>query len=417
MMAQERMLPRIEDIRASAERVYRLARRTPMLESHALSERLRVAVLLKAEILQRTGSFKVRGAANHIALLAERGKPAGVVAASAGNHAQGVALAAATFGIPCTIVMPREASIAKVEATRRLGAEIVLQGASFAECAALAGTLAEERGLNFVPAYDDPEVIAGQGTVGLEILVEAPDVEQVLIPVGGGGLAAGVALAVKSARPSTRVVGVQVEAAPGAFESYRSGSIETHPSATTLADGIAVAAPGRYTLPLLRACLDDMVLVDEEAVASAMLFLLERNKLMVEGAGSVGVAALLSGAVTARDRTVAVLSGGNIDVNLVQQVIEHGLSQAGRFQSYMLLIPDRPGQLAAVLQTIAGKGGNVLTIEHRRTGPNLPFDAVEVELMVETRNREHADEINAALRESGFRPDGAPDSRSRLRSV
>lgn len=402
-------------VRAALPRLQGLVERTPLLRNATLSERLGVPVFLKAEVLQRTGSFKIRGAVNRMAALSEAERRRGVVAASAGNHAQGVALAASLLGVPCTIVMPAEASLPKVEATRRYGAEVLLEGEDFAACAELALRMAGERGLVLIHAFDDPLVIAGQGTLGLELVEELPEVETVVVPVGGGGLAAGVGLAVKSLQPRARVVGVQVEAAPGTGRAWRSGRIEpVHPS-PTLADGIAVAAPGRHTLPLLQRHVDEMVLVNEESVASAILLLLEEEKLVVEGAGAVGVTALLSGEVRPRGTMAVVLSGGNIDVLLLQHVIEHGLSQAGRFQDYSLVLADRPGQLARVLTALAATGGNVLAVEHRRAGPKLPLNFVEIGLFVETRDHAHAEEITASLQRLGFRLDTTRAGTVRLR--
>lgn len=406
----------IADVEAARERVYALAVRTPLLPSAVLSELLGAEVLLKPEVLQRTGSFKVRGAVNRISSLTDAERRAGVVTASAGNHAQGVALAASKLGVPGTIVMPREASLAKVEATRRYGAEVVLEGADFAEAADHARKLASERGLVFVPAFDDPLVIAGQGTAGLEILDDAPDVDTVVVPVGGGGLAAGIGLAIKSHRPDCRVIGVQVEAARGAYESYRKGEVTSVKAGATVADGIAVGAPGRHTLPLLRKYLDDIVLVPDEAVASAMLLLVERCKLLVEGAGAVSVAALVTGAVKPGKKTVAVLSGGNIDVHLVREVIEQGMSTAGRFFQLAVTVRDRPGELAAILAAIAGTRGNILTIEHRRAGPDLPLNHVELTMMIETRDHAHGEEIASRLVALGFVEGGAPPPVRRFRA-
>ena len=416
MTASQSLPVALADIEAAGERVYALAHRTPLLHSHPLSEKLGASCYFKAEMLQRTGSFKVRGAANRLSLLNGDERSRGVVTASAGNHAQGVALSASTLRIPCTIVMPREASLAKVTAPRSYGVDVVLEGADFSEAADHARKLSAERGLVFVPAFNDPLVIAGQGTVGLEILADLPDVHTVIVPIGGGGLAGGVGLAVKSIRPRCRVIGVQSEAATGAYRSYRSGSIENVKAATTIADGIAVGAPGEYTLPLLREYLDDVVLVDDEAVASAMLFLVERCKLLVEGAGAVSVAALFAGAVSARDGTVAVLSGGNVDVHLLGEVIEHGLSNAGRFQTLVVTLPDRPGQLSRVLAAISEKRGNILTIDHRRTGPDLPLNFVEVSLVLETRDAAHGEEITRALEALGLAPDTTTKAVRRLRA-
>ncbi|MER3420308.1 MAG: threonine ammonia-lyase [Chloroflexota bacterium] len=403
----------IADIQAAATRIADLVQRTPLLPSRYWSEVVGGRVWLKAECLQRTGSFKLRGAANMVRMLSPEERARGVIAASAGNHAQGVAVAAQAEGIRAVVVMPAGASFAKVEAARGYGAEVVLEGASYAEAAQAMYRLAAEQGLTVIPAFDDERVIAGQGTVGLEIVEQCPDVDIVLVPVGGGGLAAGVALAVKTLRPTARVVGVQAAAAPAAWESF----IRRHPRTVrpqaTIADGIAVSRPGDVTLPLLLRYVDDMVTVDDESIAGAMVALLERSKLVAEGAGAVGAAALLAGAVNARGcTTVLVVSGGNIDMNLLGRVVEHGLAHAGRYLVVRVALHDRPGQLARVLRVLAEAGANVLDIYHRRTGSHLTFGQVQVELLLETRNAAHAEAVCAALEAHGYHESPALESAS-----
>jgi threonine dehydratase len=403
-------------VRDAAERLRGIVNRTPLLHSGYFSRLTGGDVWLKAECLQRTGSFKLRGAANMVLSLTDAERARGVIAASAGNHAQGVAVAARESGVHAIVVMPKTASLAKVEATRGYGAEVVLEGWSYAEAAEAMMCIAAERGLTVIPAFDEPRIIAGQGTIGLEIVDELPAVDLVLAPVGGGGLAAGVSLAIKTVVPSARVVGVQSRAAPAARHSFFSGEPRTTPAASTIADGIAVARPGDHTVPLLLRYLDDIVMVDDESISAAMVALLERSKLVVEGAGAVAAAALLSGAVSARGlRTVVLLSGGNIDMNLLGRIVEHGLAHSGRYLVLRVEIDDRPGQLAAVLDILAGAGANVLDVEHRRTGSQLTLGRVQVEFLLETRNAEHAREVMTSLDAAGYhegangeRRDGTP---------
>lgn len=407
----------LADIRAAAIRLRGVAMRTPMLHSRYWSELTGADINLKAECLQRTGSFKVRGATNMIALLTPEERARGVIAVSAGNHAQGVAIASREAGITCTVVMPETAPLAKVEATRGYGARVIQSGRTFADAAVTMRRLAAERCLTVVPPFDDPRIIAGQGTLGLEIAQEVPDVDLVLVPVGGGGLISGIAVAVKALAPRARVVGVQSAAVPGTAESFRARTATSVFHHDTIADGIAVAAPGAVTLPHLIRLVDDIVTVDEESITQAIVSLLERSKLVVEGAGAVGIAALATGAVQPKGgRVVVVLSGGNLDLNLLGRIVEHGLAHAGRYLALRVLIVDRPGQLARVLTVIGEEGANVLDVEHRRTAPQLNFGRVEVELLLETRNQEHADQVANALEAAGYHTDPAFERRSRIRT-
>jgi threonine dehydratase len=411
----EPQLVTIADIRAAAGRLRGVAVRTPMLHSRYWSELTGADVNLKAECLQRTGSFKVRGATNIIALLSPAERARGVIAVSAGNHAQGVAVASREAGIRCTVVMPENAALAKVEATRAYGATIIQAGRTFAEAAERMRAIAAERDLTVVPPFDDPRIIAGQGTLGLEIAQEVPDVDMVLVPVGGGGLIAGVAIAVKALAPRARVIGVQAAAVPGAAESFRLRAALTANQHDTIADGIAVATPGSITLAHMLTYVDQIVTVDEEAITQAMVALLERSKLVVEGAGAVGVAALAQRVVLPKGgRVVVVLSGGNLDLNLLGRVVEHGLAHEGRYLNLRVLLPDRPGQLARVLGVIGSTGANVLDVEHRRTAPQLAFGSVEVDLLLETRNPGHARAVARALNSGGYHADQIFERRSRV---
>ena len=352
-------------------------------------------VLLKAENLQRTGAFKIRGAYNTIAQLSDEERRAGVVAASAGNHGQAVAWAAREAGIAATIVVPQGAPMAKVEAAQGYGARVELAGEGFEESLATARAIERDKGATFVHAFDDPRVVAGQGTLGLELVDELPPGPgTVVIPVGGGGLAAGVALALDALRPELRVVGVQAAAcAPVAGRA---------PSGTTIADGIAVKHPGELTRPILDDLLDDVVVVDDEEISQAIVLLLERVKLVVEGAGAAPVAALLAGHVGGEGPVCAILAGGNVDATTLNSVIRHGLTASGRHLVVALLIPDRPGELARIVGVIAGERANVLAITHHREGRSIGVLETEAELTLETRGEEHSQHLIRALADAGY---------------
>jgi threonine dehydratase len=393
----------LEAILAARGAVYSIAHRTPLLAPANLAAELGTDLHLKAECLQETGSFKLRGAANKLASLTPAERHRGVIAASAGNHAQGVALAARALGIAATVLMPEHVTLAKLQATRSYGAEVVLAGTDFGEAYEIAERTAKERDLVFVPAYDDELIIAGQGTVGLEIVDDLPEVEFVLVPVGGGGLIAGVATAVKALRPETVVIGVQAAASPAAALSLHGGKLVRRAPQPTLADGVAVPAPGALCLDVMRRVVDDIVTVDEEAIAEAIVLLLERAKIVVEGAGALTVAALLSGAVRAAGRrTVAVLSGGNIDINVLNTIVQHGLLLANRYLTLTVDVDDRPGTLAALLGVIATTGANVLEVNHVRQGIHLPVRGVQVRLLLETRDVEHIESLTRRLVEAGY---------------
>jgi threonine dehydratase len=380
-----------------------MIRETPVLSSRTLSERVGATVALKAENLQRTGSFKLRGALAKIAALGD-GCAAGVVTASAGNHGQALAYAARARGLPCEVFMPDGASIGKVEAVTALGATVRLVGTTVDESLAAAQERAAGGGLAFVHPFDDPDVIAGQGTVGLELLDQVPDMARVIVPVGGGGLVSGVAIALKAARADVEVVGVQVDTCapfPASLEAGLPVPVET---AVTIADGIAVKRPGALTLELIRRWVDKMVVVPEDDVAEAMVFLLERAKLVVEGAGAVGVAALLAGpmAGSAVGTTVVILSGGNVDAGLLAYVARRHESQAGRRLVLMVRVSDRPGSLARLLALVAGRGANLLDVQHIREGLDLHVRETAVQLVLETRGPEHAEQVARAVREAGY---------------
>ncbi len=380
-----------------------VVRRTPMLPSETLSARCGARVSLKAENLQRTGSFKLRGALNKLASLGA-GCDRGVVAGSAGNHAWALADAAHERGVPCEVFMPAQAPIAKVEGCEALGAVVHLIGDSLEDCFAAATARAQEGGLAFVHPFDDPDIVAGQGTVGLELLEDVDDLAKVVVPVGGGGLASGVAIAVKSARPAVQVVGVQAGACAPFADSLLRGEPVAASTALTIADGIAVKRPGELTLQLVAHWLDDVVAVGEDEIAEAMVLLMERSKLVVEGAGAVGVAALLGGLVApARSgTTVVVLSGGNVDAGLLAAVTRRHETQVGRRLVLFTRLPDRPGSLAHLLACVAGAGANLVEVEHVREGVDLHVRETAVQLVLETRGREHARDVLAAIARDGY---------------
>jgi threonine dehydratase len=389
------------DVIAARAAVETVARRTPILSTRTFSERAGGTVALKAENLQRTGSFKVRGVAAKLDALGHT--PNGVVAASAGNHAQAVAAAAATRGIPCEVFVPTNAPMAKVEAAREQGAIVHVGGTDVDACLVAALARAEEGGLAFVHPFDDPAIVAGQGSLGLELLEDVPDLAQVVVPVGGGGLCAGIALVIKDAKPDVRIVGVQAAACAPYPESMQAGTPIEAKTALTIADGIAVKRPGGVPLEILRTHLDDMVLVDEEATANAMALLLERCKLVVEGAGAVGVAAILNGSVEPVDgTTVAVLSGGNVDATLLAAIARRHDTESGRRLVALTRIPDRPGGLATLLAAIANSGANLVDVSHVREGLDLHVRETAVELVMETRGHEHAQRVLAALQKEGY---------------
>ncbi|MEX0428952.1 threonine ammonia-lyase [Nocardioides sp. DS6] len=375
---------------------------TPIQTSRWLTEAAGSPVVLKCENLQRTGSFKSRGAYVRIARLPEEERAKGVVAASAGNHAQGVALAAKMLGIPATVFMPEGAPIPKENATRGYGAEVVFEGQYVDQCLDAAQGYADRTGAVLIHPYDHVDIVAGQGTLGLELLEQVPDVRTVVVPLGGGGLLAGVALAVKQRRPDVRVVGVQAEGAAAYPASLEAGAPVALTQMKTMADGIAVGLPGTITFPIIRDHVDEIRTVSEDAISRALLALVERTKLVVEPAGAVGVAALLDEPSGFEGPVAIVLSGGNIDPLLLGKVIRHGLAAAGRYLPLAVTIPDAPGSLARMLGEIGAMGANVLEVVHARHSPKLHLDEVEVTLQLETRGAAHAARVRQRLYELGY---------------
>ena len=396
--------PGPDDVAAARKILDDVVLHTPMLRSRALSEQLGGPVYLKCENLQRTGSFKARGAYLRIWRLSDAQRARGVIAASAGNHAQGVAFAAARLGARATVVMPEGAPLPKVEATRSYGAAVVLHGSTVEDALARAQELAAEHGSIFIHPFEHPDVLAGQGTVGLEIVEQCPDVRTIAVPVGGGGLAAGIAIAAQAAaQAAVRVIGVQVEAVAPFPASLAVGYPVTVPPGLTMADGIAVAGPGELAFAVLAERMQRMVTVSEKSLSRALLLCLERSKQVVEPAGAAGVAALLEHPQAFEPPVVAVLSGGNIDPLLLAKVLRYGLAAAGRFLTFRCPLPDRPGALATLLAEVAALGANVLDVVHERNTPGLHVDEVEVLLQAETRGPEHCDSVIRRLRESGYK--------------
>jgi len=378
------MAIRLKEIQQAAKTIRPFLDPTPMVSSRSLSLRAGVPVFLKLENLQKTGSFKVRGAFNRVARLTTVERRRGVVAASAGNHAQGVALAARTFGLSATIVMPEGASIAKQEASRSYGARVILHGRDFDAAMEKARTIERREGKVLIHAFDDEAVIAGQGTLALEILRQQPDIRTILVPVGGGGIASGIAIGAVSQNPKIRVVGVVARARP------------------TLADGIAVKSPGRITQPLLDRYLDRIIPVAEDEIAEAILLLIEQKRIIAEGAGAVALAALLKQRRRFRGPVCLMITGGNIDVTLIERIIDRGLVRTGRLLRLSVRLPDRPGALAGLSALIGEEGANILHIVHDRLSSGLPITQSRVDLSLETRGREHSRRILGRLKRGGY---------------
>ena len=395
--------PSEEEVRRAAEILQGVAIRTPVEESRWLSRVAGGPVLLKAENLQRAGSFKIRGAYVRMSGLDEEERARGVVAASAGNHAQGVALAAQLLGIRAVVYMPNGAPLPKEKATRGYGAEVRFAGSTIDDALLSARRYAEESGAVLVHPFDHPDVVAGQATCGLELLEQCPSVRTVIVPTGGGGLVAGIATVVKRARPDVRVVGVQAEGAAAYPVSLEKGSPQALTSMTTMADGIAVGRPGDVPFAAVREHVDEVLTVDEEALSQSLLMLIERAKLVVEPAGAAAVAALLRHPRRFETPAVVVLSGGNVDPLLLMNVLRHGLAAAGRYLDFHVRIPDRPGGLALLLAELAEAEANVLDVVHERTSSDLHLGEVEVGLQVETRGPEHAERVLQHLRSRGYR--------------
>ena len=406
-MAQQKF-PSLEEFEQAAARVAGVVSKTPLIESHWLSSFTGQKVYFKCENLQRTGAYKVRGAYNLISQLTAEEKKRGVVAASAGNHAQGVALAAQLLGIKATIYMPVGASLPKYQATVGYGANVVLEGAIFDETNTAAKAFAQKTGAVYVPPFDHLDIIRGQGTVALEIFDQLPDVDNIIVCLGGGGLTAGVALAAKLKAAQlgrkVKVFAIQAELAaayPASLKAGKPVEVKTYP---TIADGIAVAKPGKVPFEIIAKFVDKVLTVSEDEIAKGMLGVLERSKLVVEAGGSVGVAAILAKKLKLKGKTAVVLSGGNIDPLLMQRVIRHGLAASDRYTNIAVMLPDRPGQLVRTAQAVADAHANVVEVLHTRHGSGLQISEVELDLSVETRGKDHRDEVLESLRKAGLNP-------------
>lgn len=393
----------LDDIIIAREKMKGIVHTTPLDYSKTFSQLAKNEVFLKLENLQKTGSFKVRGSYNKLINLSEEELQKGVVAASAGNHAQGVAYSSHMLGIPCTIVMPKGAPLSKVLATKQYGAEVILEGNVFDEALAFALELKEQKGATFIHAFDDDWVIAGQGTVGLEILDQLPDVEAIVCPVGGGGLIAGLAMAVKEKNPHISVYGVQAAACPSMKQSLTEEKPIMIASSPTMADGIAVKKPGLKNFELVQKYVDDIYCVDEMEIARTMLMLLERNKLLVEGSGACSLSSLLYKKVSLKEKkVVAVLSGGNVDMNFISRIIERGLVESGRYATLLITLKDKPGELQRVLSSITDLDANVQTVNLHRMGKHIYPGYAQLEISVETKNHDHVEQLHHALTKKGY---------------
>jgi threonine dehydratase len=397
-------MPTIEEIVKARELLAGIVRKTPLQSSRTFSGLAGANLFLKLECLQLTGSFKVRGAFVKVSRLSDKQAGYGVIAASAGNHAQGVAYAAAIKKIPCTIVMPQNASPAKVAATRSYGANVVRRGANYDEAWEATQEIAKTEGSTIIHAFDDRDVIAGQGTIGLEILEDLPDVDRIYMPVGGGGLAAGVAIAVKSKKSNVKIIGVESKAFPAMKESIAKGSLQSTKQGYSIADGIAVKQPGKLTYEIVSKYLDDIVLVDDVSIVKTMFLLMERAKLVVEPAGAASLAYLISndGHAGKKDKVASVLSGGNVDMYLLGQVVAKGLMQMGRMLKIFILLPDKPGALKGVVDSIAELSINIVEVEHDRLSSHIPAGTAGVYLSLEMEDEKHAQRLVAFLKQKGI---------------
>ncbi|WP_213975783.1 threonine ammonia-lyase [Tepidanaerobacter acetatoxydans] len=388
----------LKDIQEAKSSLRNVVYKTSLVHNTTFSEMAKSSVYLKMENLQKTGSFKLRGAFNKISRLPEKDRKNGVIASSAGNHAQGVAMAATSYGIKSTIVMPKHAPLSKIAATKSYGAEVILYGDVYDEAYEKAKEIQKQTGAVFIHPFNDPEVIAGQGTIGLEILEDLPDTDIIVVPVGGGGLISGVAIAAKSIKPSIKIIGTQAKNMPSMAESISQGHITTIEGVPTIADGIAVKTPGGLTFNIIKHYVDDIITVDEDEIANAILLLMERAKVISEGSGAVSVAAILNRLEYIENKkVVALISGGNIDVNMLSRIIDKGLAKSGRRILIDTLIPDKPGTLGILLNRVAETGANVLSVTHNRSTRDIPIGYAKVELELETADEEHAEKIKKLL--------------------
>ena len=394
--------PSIEDIFKASEVLKKTVRKTPLQRSETFSKLVGTNVFLKLESFQKTGSFKVRGACVKLNDLAEEQRKHGVIAASAGNHAQGVAYASLEKNIPCTIVMPQNASPAKVAATRSYGAKVILRGSDYDESWVAAQEIAMDEGRTIVHAFDDAQIISGQGTIGLELLEDLPKLDEVYLPVGGGGLASGVAIAIKTKHPNVKIIGIESKAFPTMKESVSRGAIQQLRDGYTIADGISVKSPGRLTYEIVSEYLDDLRLIDDSSIVETMFLLMERTKLVVEPAGAASLAYLISNSHPNKDKNIiALLSGGNVGMYLLGQVVAKGLMQMGRVLKIFIQLPDRPGALRTIVDSIAELSVNIVEVDHDRLSPNISAGTAGVYLSLEVENQNHAKRLTEFLVEKG----------------
>lgn len=397
--------PTFEDILKAQELLAGTIRKTPLQGSRTFSRLAGADVFLKLECLQITGSFKVRGAFVKVSRLTDKQASHGVIAASAGNHAQGVAYAAAIKKIPCTIVMPQNASPAKVAATRSYGAKVTLRGQNYDEAWTATQEIAKDEGRTIIHAFDDPDIIAGQGTIGVELLEDMPDADKIYVPIGGGGLAAGVATAIKSHRPNTKIIGVESKAFPAMKESMAKGSLQSMKAGYSIADGISVKQPGELTFEIVDKYIDDIVLVDDTSIVKTMFLLMERTKMVVEPAGAASLAYLLSNGKHVdkkEEKVISILSGGNVDMYLLGQVVAKGLMQMGRMLRIFILLPDKPGALKRVVDGISEMSVNIVEVEHDRLSSNIPAGTAGVYLSLEIEDEKHAERLVEFLKKKGI---------------
>jgi threonine dehydratase len=387
------MNPTYEDIVQADKMKSDKIRKTSLVYSPTFSMLSESQVFLKSEFQQKTGAFKIRGAYHKIQNLKDQEKQKGVIAASAGNHAQGVAYAANAEKIKCTIVMPKNASPAKVSATKGYGAEVILEGTNYDDASAKAKEIAKKTGAVLIHAFDDPEIIAGQGVIGLEILEQMPDVEEIYLPIGGGGLAAGVLIAVKTTHPNVKIIGVQSRSFPSMYESWKKGSITSAGGARTIADGISVKVPGQTTFSIIKNLIDDIVLVDDSDIIKAMFLLMERMKVVIEPAGAVGLAYLISQKPSPGKKVVSILAGGNIDMYLLGQIVDKGLAAMGRLLKISVLLPDRPGAFKEIVDEISAANANIVEVIHDRLSSNIDAGSASVTLSLETAGKEQSDKL------------------------
>lgn len=381
---------------------------TPLIHSRVLSTLSEAEIYLKFEQMQRGGSFKVRGALYKLSQLSETQRRTGVITASAGNHAQGVAIAAAHYGVPCTIVVPENAPLTKVTATQSYGAQVVLHGATYDDAVHYSSKLQQELGATYIPAFDDLDIVRGQGTLGLEMLQHLPNADAIVVPIGGGGLISGIAIAARAINPAISIIGVEARGAASMQASIKAGQLQTLPALATIADGIAIKQPGKITFPLIQQLVDDIVLVSDEQIIHAVLLLMERHKILIEGAGAAGVAAVLDGALLLKHKQVLIpLTGGNLDINLLGRFTEHGLVNASRYFALHVSMPDRPGELARMLNILADMRVNILDVHYQRVSSHKPFMQHEALITLETRNRLQCEEILQTLHAAGYAVDEA----------